>query len=334
MAQNWRYSSRKAKKELGYRTRPLERTLGSTIEWYTRADRRRARSAAAGMSALSIGAAGMRGAERLGLAAGLQGCRALRGPPARGGPVTQRFFPRDEYFMKLALREAERAIEHDDVPVGCVIAHEGEVLAAAPNERELREDPTAHCEVLAHPRGGAAARLVATRAGTVLYVTLEPCAMCAGAIVLARIPRVVYGAADPKAGAAGSVLDVLGEQRLNHRPEVAGGLLAEDSAGILREFFLPAADRTGAHRPRVELGVARPLELEERVHELGVEVACRAARSISASASPSGHASLVGALREERVEDVADRADAPGERDLLAAQAAPGSRCRPSARGG
>ena len=151
--------------------------------------------------------------------------------------MTQRFFPRDEYFMKLALREALRSTEHDDVPVGCVIAHEGEVLAAAPNERELRKDPTAHCELLAIRE--AARRLGSWRlSGTVLYVTLEPCAMCAGAIVLARIPRVVYGAADPKAGAAGSVLDVLGEERLNHRPEVAGGLLAADSAGILREFFL------------------------------------------------------------------------------------------------
>ena len=147
------------------------------------------------------------------------------------------FFPRDEYFMKLALREAGRSIEHDDVPVGCVIAHEGELLAAAPNERELRGDPTAHCEVLALRE--AARRLGTWRlSSTVLYVTLEPCAMCAGAIVLARVPRVVYGAPDPKAGAAGSVLDVLGERRLNHRPEVAGGLLAEDSAGLLREFFL------------------------------------------------------------------------------------------------
>jgi tRNA(adenine34) deaminase len=151
--------------------------------------------------------------------------------------VSQRFFPRDEYFMKLALREAIRATEHEDVPVGCVIAHEGEVLAAAPNERELRNDPTAHCEILALRE---AARALGTwrLSNTVLYVTLEPCAMCAGAIVLARVPRVVYGAPDPKAGAAGSVLDVLGEPRLNHRPEVAGGLLADDSAGILREFFL------------------------------------------------------------------------------------------------
>jgi tRNA(adenine34) deaminase len=151
--------------------------------------------------------------------------------------VSPHFFPRDEYFMKLALREAIRATEHDDVPVGCVIAHEGEVLAAAPNERELRKDPTAHCEILALRE--ASQRLGTWRlSNTVLYVTLEPCAMCAGAIVLARVPRVVYGAPDPKAGAAGSVLDVLGEPRLNHRPEVAAGLLDEDSAGLLREFFL------------------------------------------------------------------------------------------------
>jgi tRNA(adenine34) deaminase len=150
--------------------------------------------------------------------------------------VAHKFFPRDEYFMRLALREADRAIGHDDVPVGCVIAHEGEVVAAAPNERELRGDPTAHCEVLALRE--AATRLGTWRLdGAVLYVTLEPCAMCAGAIVLARVPRVVFGAPDPKAGAAGSVLDVLGEPRLNHRPEVAGGLLADDSADLLRSFF-------------------------------------------------------------------------------------------------
>jgi tRNA(adenine34) deaminase len=146
------------------------------------------------------------------------------------------FFPRDEYFMRLALREAERAAEHDDVPIGCVIAHDGEVLAAAGNERELRDDPTAHAEVLAMREAGRA--LGSWRlSGTAMYVTLEPCAMCAGAIVLARVPRVVYGAPDPKAGAAGSVLDVLGDARLNHRPDVAAGLLAQDSADLLRNFF-------------------------------------------------------------------------------------------------
>src|ERR687896_992847 len=108
-----------------------------------------------------------------------------------GSPVST-FFPRDEYFMRLALREAERSLEHDDVPVGCVIAHAGEVIAAAPNERELRADPTAHAEIVALRE---AARALGTwrLADTVMYVTLEPCAMCAGAVVLARVPRVVYG---------------------------------------------------------------------------------------------------------------------------------------------
>jgi tRNA(adenine34) deaminase len=149
-----------------------------------------------------------------------------------------RFFPRDEYFMRLALREAERAAEHDDVPIGCVIVNDGEVVAAAPNERELRGDPTAHAEVLALRE--AAARVGdgwRMPTGAVLYVTLEPCAMCAGAIVLARMPRVVFGATDPKTGAAGSVFDVLSEPRLNHRPEVAGGLLADESGALLRSFF-------------------------------------------------------------------------------------------------
>ena len=150
--------------------------------------------------------------------------------------MTTAFFPRDEYFMRLALREAERALEHEDVPIGCVVMHGGEVIGAAPNERELRGDPTAHAEVLALRE--AAERLDTWRLlDTVLYVTLEPCAMCAGAIVLGRVPRVIYGALDPKAGAAGSVLDVLAEPRLNHRPEVAGGLLADESAALLQEFF-------------------------------------------------------------------------------------------------
>jgi tRNA(adenine34) deaminase len=148
------------------------------------------------------------------------------------------FFPRDEYFMRLALREAERAVEHDDVPIGAVVVAGGEVLAAALNERELRGDPTAHAELLALRE--ASAKLGSWRLlDTVLYVTLEPCAMCAGAIVLARVPRVVFGADDPKAGAAGSVLNVLAEPRLNHRPVVAGGLLAEESADLLRSFFAP-----------------------------------------------------------------------------------------------
>ena len=146
------------------------------------------------------------------------------------------FFPRDEYFMRLALREAERALEHDDVPIGAVVVHEGEVIGAGRNERELRQDPTAHAETIAlreAARGLRSWRLT----DAVVYVTLEPCAMCAVAVVLARVSRVVFGASDPKAGAAGSVLDVLGEPRLNHRPEVAGGLLADEAAALLQDFF-------------------------------------------------------------------------------------------------
>ena len=134
-------------------------------------------------------------------------------------------FPDDERFMRLAIAEARRALEHDDVPVG-----------AGHNERELRQDPSAHAEMIALREGARALgswRLL----DSVLYVTLEPCAMCAGAIVLGRVPRVVYGTTDPKAGAAGSVLDVLAEPRLNHRPAVEGGVLAEDCAALLRAFF-------------------------------------------------------------------------------------------------
>lgn len=138
--------------------------------------------------------------------------------------------------MRLALGEAERAAVHGDVPIGAVVVHEGEVIAAAGNERELRGDPTAHAEVLAL-RGASSALGGWRLPGTTLYVTLEPCVMCAGAIVLARVPRVVYGAADPKAGAAGSVLDVLSEPRLNHRPEVEAGLMAAESAALLEAFF-------------------------------------------------------------------------------------------------
>ena len=138
--------------------------------------------------------------------------------------------------MRLALRDAELALEHDDVPIGAVVVHDGEVIGAAHNERELRADPTAHAEVLAL-RDASRALGSWRLSDAVLYVTLEPCAMCAGAIVLARVSRVVYGATDPKAGAAGSVLDVLGEPRLNHRPEVAAGLLAGESAALLQSFF-------------------------------------------------------------------------------------------------
>src|SRR6187200_2745536 len=132
--------------------------------------------------------------------------------------------PAEERHIRGALAEARRALEHDDVPIGAVVVHQGVIIASA------------HNEILA--LRAAAGELGSWRVlDSVLYVTLEPCAMCAGAIVLARVPRVVFGCADPKAGAAGSVLDVLGEPRLNHRPVVAGGLLADDCAALLTAFF-------------------------------------------------------------------------------------------------
>jgi tRNA(adenine34) deaminase len=152
--------------------------------------------------------------------------------------VSSHFFPREEYFMRLALREAARALEHDDVPIGAVVVQGGEVIGAGHNERELRADPTAHAEMIALRE--AARALGSWRVlDSVMYVTLEPCAMCAGAIVLARLPRVVFGATDPKAGAVGSVFNVLEEPRLNHRPQVESGLLAEECADLLRSFFAP-----------------------------------------------------------------------------------------------
>jgi tRNA(adenine34) deaminase len=139
--------------------------------------------------------------------------------------------------MRLALEQAALAPAHDDVPVGAVVlGPAGEVLARARNERELTGDPTAHAEVLAVRR--AATALGSWRlTGCTLYVTLEPCTMCAGALVLARLSAVVFGAVDPKAGAAGSLWDVLRDRRLNTRPEVVGGVLDQESSALLLGFF-------------------------------------------------------------------------------------------------
>jgi len=138
--------------------------------------------------------------------------------------------------MEVAIEEARQAEAHGDVPIGAVIFREGELLARAGNERELQRDPTAHAEVLAIR--AAAEQLGGWRLpGTTLYVTLEPCAMCAGAIVLARIPTVVFGTPDPKAGAAGSILNVLSEPALNHRPQVIAGVSEAECATLLRDFF-------------------------------------------------------------------------------------------------
>jgi tRNA(adenine34) deaminase len=150
-------------------------------------------------------------------------------------PMT-RVFPRDEHFMRVALREAAAAAEHGDVPVGAVVVREGEIIGAAHNERELRGDPTAHAEVLAL-RAAAVALGGWRLLGTVLYVTLEPCPMCAGALQQARVARLVYGAPDQKVGAAGTVVNPLQNPRLLHRVEIQGGVLADDALRLLRRFF-------------------------------------------------------------------------------------------------
>jgi tRNA(adenine34) deaminase len=144
--------------------------------------------------------------------------------------------PADREAMGMAIEQARLAEAHGDVPIGAAIFRAGEPLALAGNERELRRDPTAHAEILAI-RAAAEALGGWRLPETTLYVTLEPCAMCAGAVVLARIPTVVFGAPDPKAGAAGSVLDVLGEPALNHRPEVIRGVREDECAALLRGFF-------------------------------------------------------------------------------------------------
>jgi tRNA(adenine34) deaminase len=139
-------------------------------------------------------------------------------------------------FMRLAYFEAEAALAHGDVPVGAVIVHDGRVLAQAHNEREQRHDPTAHAEMLAISR--AAEALGSWRLDNcTLYVTLEPCPMCAGAIVQARVPTVVYGARDPKAGAAESLFRLLDDPRLNHRSQIVAGVLAAECGNLLTDFF-------------------------------------------------------------------------------------------------
>ena len=145
--------------------------------------------------------------------------------------------PTDDALVRLALEQARTAPATGDVPVGAVVAAaDGTVLAAAANRREADGDPTAHAEVLAL-RAAAAATGSWRLDGCTLAVTLEPCTMCAGAVVLARVSRLVLGAWDPKAGAAGSVWDVVRDRRLNHRPEVVGGVLEAECGAVLRDFF-------------------------------------------------------------------------------------------------
>jgi tRNA(adenine34) deaminase len=144
--------------------------------------------------------------------------------------------PDDERVMRLALAEARTCLEHGDVPIGAVVTKGGEVLAAAGNGREVETDPTAHAEILAL-RGAAEALGSWRLEGCTLTVTLEPCAMCAGAAVLSRLDRVVFGAPDPKAGFAGSLGNLLQDPRLNHEVAVTGGVLADECGDLLRSFF-------------------------------------------------------------------------------------------------
>jgi tRNA(adenine34) deaminase len=142
----------------------------------------------------------------------------------------------DLEYMRQALREAEAAFAEDEVPIGAVIVHDGRVIAAAHNQREQLHDPTAHAEMIAITQ--AAGVLGDWRLDDcTLYVTLEPCPMCAGAIVLARVPRVVYGAVDPKAGAVATLYQLLNDARLNHRAEVVAGVRADECGAILTQYF-------------------------------------------------------------------------------------------------
>ncbi len=142
----------------------------------------------------------------------------------------------DHAWMQLALAEARRALSHADVPVGAVAIRAGEIIGRGHNRREIDQDPTAHAEMIALRQ--AAQRVGHWRLdGVTLYCTLEPCAMCAGAMVLARLPRLVYATPDPKAGAGGSVMDILQHARLNHRVAVSHGLLQAEAAQLLVDFF-------------------------------------------------------------------------------------------------
>ena len=142
----------------------------------------------------------------------------------------------DERWMEYALREAEQAMKRKEVPVGCVIISDNRIIGKGYNQIESLKDPTAHAEIIAIT---AAAAFLGSRRleNTTLYVTLEPCAMCAGAIVQARIPRLVFGAFDPKAGACGTLFNIVQDQRLNHRAEVVGGILPERCGSLLSDFF-------------------------------------------------------------------------------------------------
>jgi tRNA(adenine34) deaminase len=143
----------------------------------------------------------------------------------------------DQVYMQAALRQAEIAEENGDVPIGCVIVHNGQIIAKAYNQREQLNDPTAHAEIIALTQAAAALETWRLN-GCTIYVTLEPCTMCAGAMVLARLDRLVYGCDDPKTGAVKSLYNIVTDERLNHRLEVTSGVMAEECTALLQRFFL------------------------------------------------------------------------------------------------
>ncbi|MFC1708753.1 tRNA adenosine(34) deaminase TadA [Candidatus Omnitrophota bacterium] len=142
----------------------------------------------------------------------------------------------DTYFMKEALRQANMAFNSDEVPVGAVVVHQNKIIAKAHNQVELLKDPSAHAEMLVLTQ---ACNFLQNKwlLGCTIYVTIEPCSMCAGALVLSRVKKIIYGADDPKAGACGSVVNIINNKYLNHRPKIKKGILEEDCSLVIREFF-------------------------------------------------------------------------------------------------
>jgi tRNA(adenine34) deaminase len=145
-------------------------------------------------------------------------------------------FSKEHFYMREALKQAKIAGDHDEVPVGAVIVHDGQIIARAHNQVEMLKDPTAHAEMIAITQAASALSNKWLQ-DCAIYVTIEPCSMCTGALVLSRIKRIYYGAADPKTGACGSVLNIAQNNQLNHRIEISGGLLAEECGGLLSSFF-------------------------------------------------------------------------------------------------
>jgi tRNA(adenine34) deaminase len=152
----------------------------------------------------------------------------------------------DERFMRAAIDAAGIALDNGDVPIGAVIVHEGRIIGRGWNQREQLKDPTAHAEIIALTQAAAALEMWRLH-GCTMYVTLEPCTMCAGALVLGRLDRLVYGCTDPKAGACGSLYDIVRDERLNHRLAVTAGVLADDCSKLLQDFFRPRRRNNGSN---------------------------------------------------------------------------------------